>query len=100
MSKLIVNIPMGLEDQKPQIQRFFDAMIFKLNKNSHKGAWEGIGFDHARKRLNDEVEELDAAMSDGNVIEVILEAADVANFALILADITIRDAAKEPNVKE
>lgn len=94
---LKVHIPPELDGQRPHIQRFFDAMVFKLAKNAHKGTWEKAGFDTARKKLSGEIDELDEAMANGNVIEIILEAADVANFALILADIAIRDASKERN---
>lgn len=89
-----VFIPDNLKDHEPELQRFFDAMVFKLSKNSHKGKWEDSHLPAIRSRLSDEIAELDQAMQEGNIIEIILEAADVANFALILADIAIRDAAK------
>lgn len=88
-------IPPALASHEPEVQRFFDAMIYKLKRNAHKGKWEGVNLEQMRKRLSDELAELDLAIADGNVIEIILEAADVANFALIIADIAIRDAAKK-----
>lgn len=88
-------IPPGIAALEPKIKTFVDAMVFKLAKNSHKGAWEDVEFATARRRLMQEVEELDSAVQHGgNVIELILEAADVANFALIIANISIRDAGK------
>ena len=67
----------------------FDAMIYKLRKNAHKGKW-----DHGRTaeyvaHLREEVTELANAVEDRNTVEMILEAADVANMALILCAMAI-----------
>lgn len=87
-----VHIPEGLKDHEPELKRFFDAMVFKLNKNRHKGKWQSLDLSSVMTKLVEEVEELNTAISEGNVIEIALEAADVANFALMAADIAIRDA--------
>lgn len=74
----------------PDIRRFIDAMIYKLEKNAHKGRWEDLSMPQAFSRLQDEVAELLAEVnSDRNTIKVTLEAADVANFALIIAAMAI-----------
>lgn len=89
---MIINVPEELKSHEAEIKRFFDAMIFKLAKNAHKGKWEGADFPRIRAHLQNEISELDEAIKSGNMVEIILEAADVGNFALILADIAIRDA--------
>lgn len=94
MKLMFVHIPDSLKASESEIKAFFDAMIFKLAKNSHKGKWEDLGIDKARTRVVEEFNELNEALAEGNTIEIILEAADVANFALILANIAIRDAGK------
>lgn len=74
----------------PDIRRFVDAMVFKLEKNASKGRWEGYNMSEAFGLLEKEVAELLAEVnSDRNTIKVTLEAADVANFALIIAAMAI-----------
>jgi NTP pyrophosphatase (non-canonical NTP hydrolase) len=71
------------------IRRFVDAMAYKLKKNARKGRWEELSLDAAIAFLEDEVRELKDAMRGGNTVEIVLEAADVANFAMIAASIAI-----------
>lgn len=74
---------------KDDIRRFTDAMMYKLRRNAHKGRWEGMTLKEAVERLEDEVKELRAAIAEGNSVEILLEAADVGNFAMIAAHIAI-----------
>jgi len=74
-----------------EVDFFMDAMLYKLNHNRHKGKWEDLDLKATLKKLRDEVDELEKAMHEGNAIEIILEAADVANYAMIAANIAIRD---------
>jgi NTP pyrophosphatase (non-canonical NTP hydrolase) len=68
----------------------FDAMIYKLRKNAHKGKWEHGRTGEYMNRLREEVVELANAIEEGkNTVEIILEAADVANMALILCAMAI-----------
>lgn len=73
----------------PDPQRFFDAMVFKLRRNHHKGRWEALNLDTSFTALRGEVTELDSAISHGSSTEITLEAADVANQALIVASIAL-----------
>lgn len=82
-------IPPELESAEPEIRRFFDAMLFKLRKNAHKGKWEDVNVGQMLDRLGEERDELVKAINENNSVEVLLEAADVANFCLILANIAI-----------
>lgn len=82
-------IPTELEPIRHDLQRFFDAMIFKLRKNAHKGRWNDLSLDTTFKRLNDEVKELEQAIKEGSSTETMMEAADVANFAMIACAIAL-----------
>jgi hypothetical protein len=73
----------------PDLQRFFDAMIYKLRRNSHKGRWEDLKLPDAMNDLGDEVQELVATVQVGSTSEILMEAADVANEALIVAAIAL-----------
>jgi hypothetical protein len=74
----------------PDIRRFIDAMIYKLEKNVAKGKWEDLPIERAFKLLEGEVYELQAEVhGDRNMVRTMLEAADVANFALIVAAIAM-----------
>lgn len=74
----------------PDIRRFIEAMVYKLAKNAHKGKWEGLSIEQAHDLLKREVSELDVEVHGSrNMVAVMLEAADVANFALIVAAIAM-----------
>ena len=83
-----VVIPGSCASYAHDIRRFIDAMVFKLEKNVHKGRWEDLSVQEAFQRLMDEVEELQSEIG-GNTMKIVMEAADVANFAMIIASIAI-----------
>lgn len=89
-SKLVIFIPYELEAVRPDLQRFFDAMVYKLRRNAHKGNWEDLPLDRAYKLMEGEMGELVNAVAEGNTSEIVFEAADVANFALMIANIALR----------
>ncbi|WP_016741565.1 MULTISPECIES: hypothetical protein [Bacillales] len=78
---------------REQVQWFAGRMESKLKENDHKGGWDGCGIFWLRNRLVEEVNELSDAMDAGHNSEsgldlnnIICEAADVANFAMMIAD--------------
>jgi len=85
MKQLVITIPDECEKYSLDIKRFVDAMVYKLRKNASKGRWEELTVPYIRECLGKEVVELDGAISENNVVEVMLEAADVANFAMIIS---------------
>lgn len=86
--RMVITIPADLADMAQDIRRFLDAMVYKLEKNQHKGRWGELTLEQAFGLLTDEVSELRAEVG-GNTMKTILEAADVANFALIIASIAV-----------
>jgi hypothetical protein len=84
----------------PHVFAFACAMEAKLARNRRKGdaaGWRADGTERLQPRLDDEVEELNHALSDYYSAHrqerdpklrtaVLLEAADVANFAMMIAD--------------
>ena len=80
-----------------EVKRFAEAMIEKLNepKNLEKGGWKNCKLEYLLNRLRQEVEELEAELnrpigcypnSFVHANEIKKEAADVANFAMMIAD--------------
>lgn len=86
---LVVYVPPELVEigVAPDLQRMFDAMIYKLRRNAHKGRWVDVGLDKAFAGLESESSELKDAIANGSTTEILMEAADVANQALICANI-------------
>lgn len=88
---------------RPAVLWFAEQMETKLRANDHKGGWLGIGMEYAQRRMRQEALDLEAAIAeysqynaDGSLKtdqqelaarhRIILEAADVANFAMMIAD--------------
>lgn len=86
---LRIFIPDEIAELAPDIQRFFDSMVYKLRRNKHKGRWPDLDAAKTLQLLRGETKELEEALSEGNVAEITMEAADIANFALIIANISL-----------
>lgn len=88
---------------RPAVLWFAEHMELKLRENDHKGGWLGIGMECAQRRMREEALELEQAIvrysfynDDGSPkteqqdlasrLRIIREAADVANFAMMIAD--------------
>ena len=68
----------------PSLAWFTNAMQTELDNNRHKGGWGSMSQKWLLRRLRQETKELERAIAEGkNVVE---EAADVANFAMMIAD--------------
>lgn len=78
---------------RPEVRSFANAMEEKLRANDHKGGWEEMRPEWLTGRLKGEVEELCEAVhpaqgpADRFPDRIIGEAADVANFAMMVADV-------------
>ena len=69
------------------VLEFAGVMQKKLDENSHKGGWEGCDNSYLFKRLNQEIKEMKTAIKKNkNRHMVIRECADIANFAMMIAD--------------
>lgn len=84
-TSITITLPVGCEPYVNDIRRFVNAMVYKLGINAHKGRWETLNLQGEYDKMLTEVEELRLAMEGRNTVDILLEAADVANFALIIA---------------
>lgn len=84
-----------LSQCRPDVQRFALLMEQVLRRNDHKGGWKEMLPNELIQRMRDELDEVDTEYTYyeiGNfsmerfAISTALEAADVANFAMFLAD--------------
>lgn len=58
----------------------------KLAANVHKKHWDEVPMIYLYQRMLEEEEELYTALKEGDIHSIIDEAADVANFAMMIAD--------------
>jgi hypothetical protein len=93
---------------RPEVAAFAQLMEAKLRENDHKGHWRGCTTAYLSRRCGNELEELRAMIKRANdwvrentfpsgrgplisdstfAPEIGREAADVANFAMMLADV-------------
>jgi hypothetical protein len=72
----------GVNEYDDAIDQLGAAMRFKLVLNRHKGDLAAIPLPDLISNLKAEVDELAEACATGSREEIMLEAADVANFAL------------------
>lgn len=77
-------IPEEVKPYELELKRFVESMVYKLKKHSGKGKWSNYNIAEALTMLEGELNELREAVNDGNTVEVMLEAADVANYAMII----------------
>jgi len=66
------------------VDRFAKHMLSKLRVNARKAHWSTVSQAWLLGRLRQEVAELEAALASGRGVES--ECADVANFAMMIAD--------------
>lgn len=82
---------------RESVQWFATVMEVVLRKNDHKGGWENEPFQYFIDRMRDELSEIEGAIanlrpSDGDLIDLVNECADLANFAMMLAENAHRKA--------
>ncbi|KKN48571.1 hypothetical protein LCGC14_0651580 [marine sediment metagenome] len=73
------------------VVRFVDVMLEKLDENRHKDHWSDMSHKWLLNRLRQETIELRGAIKRGRATEIAREAADVANFAMMIADNALRE---------
>ncbi len=72
---------------RDEVIAFACAMEQELQENEHKGSWKNDNIFSLLERLREETDELELALKLGESPVVITqEAADVANFAMMIAD--------------
>lgn len=71
---------------RDEVVWFSELMEETLKKNDYKGGWENCDVEYLLQRLELELDELTIATLNGNNEDVIREATDVANFAMMVAD--------------
>lgn len=73
---------------RPEVQWFAELMEFVLRANDHKPGWKADSEEALLDRLHEEVAELRTEiLSEDRVDHVVKEAVDVANFAMMIADV-------------
>jgi NTP pyrophosphatase (non-canonical NTP hydrolase) len=73
-------------DDHEALQLFSNDMYIKLRENAHKAHWNTVTTEWLLNRCIEELEELKEAVTNEDPGEIVREAADVANFAMMIAD--------------
>jgi len=74
---------------RSELQWFAEEMEKVLRQNDHKTHWSKCDIKYLHNRLMDEIHELsDSVACESPPVVIIKEAVDVANFAMMLADVT------------
>jgi len=76
---------------RPKVRRFAEYMELKLRENEHKPGWKSDPAPGLLRRLREETVELEdilLRLKESPILRTFVtdEAADVANFAMMLAD--------------
>ncbi len=72
------------ESVDADIATFTEVMVHKLQENGHKGYWDKLTLLELLYLLSNEVEELTDAILVKDSVEIMREAADVGNFAMMI----------------
>ena len=90
-------------DVRPEVLWFAQQMEAKLQANDHKGGWENESIHSLIGRLGQEWRELHDALFPPwkrDPERVAEEAADVANFAMMIADVVRKTEPEMPELKQ
>ena len=83
---------------RSEVQEFAEAMELELMKHDDRPGWKDCDPFWLLGRLREEVSELESVLKnpnrDGKVTKVREEAADVSNFAMMIADVIKEDWVK------
>ena len=72
---------------RPAVQKFAEQMEKVLQEHEDKGGWDQMNPFDLLPTLKQQVCDLEEAMDDGADDQAIKEATDVANYAMMIADI-------------
>ena len=75
-----------VQERQEVLEWFHRAQLAKLLENAAKGTWKNESIEDLIKRMEEEVIELKEAVQSGAYTEIVRECADVANFAMFIAD--------------
>ncbi len=75
---------------RKEIKNFTHLMETKMLLNEHKGGHERLKLDELMKLLHQEIRELKGAIDAKDYKATALECADVANYAMLIADKCIK----------
>lgn len=89
---LVSGLPLGAPgtNLRPSVRRFANGMEVVLRQNDHKPGWQGDSLDSLMKRLREESDELEECITSGHPMDILSEALDVGNFAMMIVDNVIR----------
>jgi hypothetical protein len=79
-----IHLPKEMLEHEPEIKFFMELMVRKLHTNRHKGFADNTTVGAQFKLLEAEILELKTALEKEGQFEAAVEAADVANVALLL----------------
>ena len=71
---------------RASVQWFAEEMERKLQRNDHKSGWRGEALQYLSMRLTQERKEFADALASKDKERIISECADIANFAMMIAD--------------
>jgi len=97
LSKQEIERLMQVNIIRPELQWFSKRMEAKLQENDHKAHWYKLHQDYLIHRLYQEAGELWNAIRNEPAENIVKEAADVANFAMMIADNAERMIRHEPS---
>jgi len=87
---MIVYIPDTMKEHENDLKFMFDLMVRKLDVNRHKGWLKGVTIDTLMKGMMKEIDEVLDEVKNKNQMAAVIEAADVANFAILLGIFSLR----------
>jgi hypothetical protein len=88
---------------REEVRRFAQMMELKLKANDHKGGWQNCSPLFLLGRLKEETAELEQEIRKwflADKEQIIKEAVDVANFAMMIADLARREKPQSVIVEE
>lgn len=85
---------------RKEVKGFAEQMEKVLQANDYKGGWRNCTIEDLYARLLDEISELQSEINyrEQDVNAIAQECIDIANFAMMIADVASRHKEKDDNV--
>jgi hypothetical protein len=77
------------QEDKEILEYFMTIMVQRIEQNAFRGGWKTLNTDRISGAIIRNVQDYVLAIKTKDVVKAVCSTADIANYAMILADLTV-----------